>query len=98
MRKLFVGFVFISVLASSQQAAHAYSSDYYSFMSVLKQTYSKDPKPYSQSNVKKFGGRNSFCVRLEKAAELDAGVTLTPKKAADFVAACNNFLKSKGIK
>ena len=98
MKKLLVGLIVVSVFASSQQMSQAYSPTYNSFMSLLKQMYAKDPKPFSQSNVKKFGGRNSFCVQLERSAELDAGVTLPPKKAADFVAACNNFLKSKGIK
>lgn len=43
------------------------------------------------------GGKVSYCVRLEKAAEQDAGVTLDAVQTQDWVNACIDFLTSKGF-
>lgn len=42
------------------------------------------------------GGKVSYCVRLEKAAEQDAGVTLDAVQTQDWVNACIDFLTSVG--
>lgn len=78
--------------------AQSYSKDFFTFLGMLSQTFSRDPVPFGQANVRKYGGRNSYCLKLGRAIELDAGVKLPQKKFADYMQACNFFLKSKGIK
>lgn len=73
------------------------SATYNRAMSLMKQLDSSGNSPFTSYYINRNGGKYSYCVTLEKAGELDAGVTFTPKQTADFVKACTDFLTRKGF-
>ena len=76
----------------------ASNSDVYNSAYGLMETlYSSADSPLTDYWInQENGGKVSYCIGLEKAAEQDAGVTLTAVQTQDWVDACIDFLTSVG--
>ena len=73
------------------------SDTYIQTMDLMYKLDTTGDTPFTNYWVNKNGGKNSYCVTLEKSAEIDSGVTLNPSETADFVSACFDFLGKKGL-
>ena len=73
------------------------STVYDSAYGLMETLYSSPDSPLTDYWInQENGGKVSYCVRLEKAAEQDAGVTLDSVQTQDWVDACIDFLTSVG--
>ena len=72
------------------------TTSYARFYDLFTRLWKVDPAPFSQSRIDQNGGRIRYCSNLRIASENDTGVKLNDSDRIDFVAACSDFLRSKG--